>query len=75
MHDGRFQTLEEVVSQYSDNGFGVENENVFIGQMGFPLGGGKFSGFSNYHKKALVKFLHTLTDTTFVKNPDFQNPF
>jgi cytochrome c peroxidase len=75
MHDGRFQTLEEAVAQYADNGFGVENEDIFIGQMGFPLGNGQYSGFSEYHKKALVKFLHALTDTTFVNNPDIKNPF
>ena len=75
MHDGRFQTLEQVVDQYADNGFGVVNEDIFIGQLGFPLGNGQYSGLTEYHKKAIVKFLHTLTDTTFIKNPDIQNPF
>ena len=68
MHDGRLQTLEE-------NGFGVENEDIFISQMGFPLGNGKYSGLNAYHQRALVKFLHALTDTVAINNPDFQNPF
>lgn len=75
MHDGRFQTLDEVVAQYGDNGSGVENEDIFIGQVGFPLGNGHYSGLTAYHKKAIVKFLNTLTDSTFVNNPDIQNPF
>lgn len=75
MHDGRYQTLEQVVAQYSDNGFKVENEDIFIGQVGFPLGNGKYSGLTAYQQHAIVKFLHTLTDTAFVNNPDIQNPF
>jgi len=75
MHDGRFQTLLEAVGQYGDNGFGVSNEDIFIGQMGFPIGNGKYSGLSTYHKKAITKFLETLTDPDFVNNPDIQNPF
>ena len=75
MHDGRFTTLYQAVSQYADNGFRVSNEDIFIGQMGFPLGNGKYSGLSEYHKNAIVKFLETLTDTMFVNNPDIQNPF
>ena len=75
MHDGRFQTLEQVMDQYSDNGFGVVNEGAFLNQIGFPNGDGTYTGLSAYQKKALVKFLNTLTDTTFVKNPDIQNPF
>ncbi len=75
MHDGRFQTLLEAVGQYGDNGFGVSNEDIFIGQMGFPIGNGKYSGLNTYHKKAIAKFLETLTDLNFVNNPDIQNPF
>lgn len=75
MHDGRFQTLEECVAQYADNGFGVENEDIFISQMGFPIGNGKYSGLNAYQQRALVKFLHALTDTVAINNPDFQNPF
>ncbi len=75
MHDGRFQTLIEAVGQYADNGFGVSNEDIFIGQMGFPLGNGQYSGLSANHIKAIAKFLETLTDTDFVNNPDIQSPF
>lgn len=70
MHDGRLQTLEEVIDQYSDNGSGVENEDPFIRQVGIPFG-----ALSVQNKKDLLAFLLTLTDTTVVNNPDHQNPF
>lgn len=78
MHDGRFKTLEEVVEHYHGNGMGVSNEDPFIRQIGFPVLGTnpvRYSGLTPYQKKAIVKFLHTLTDTDFVNNPDIQNPF
>lgn len=78
MHDGRFQTLEEVVEHYSSNGKGVINEDPFIRQVGFPIPGTnpvRYSGLTPYQKKAIVKFLHALTDTDFVNNPDIANPF
>ncbi len=75
MHDGRFQTLDQVIDQYNDNGFGVVNEGAFLNSIGFPNGDGTFTGLNAYQKKAIVKFLHTLTDTDFINNPDIQNPF
>lgn len=75
MHDGRFQTLEQVMDQYNDNGFGVVNEGAFLNNIGFPNGDGTYTGLTNYQKNAIVKFLHTLTDTAFINNPDIQNPF
>lgn len=65
MHDGRFKTLEEVLDHYSQGGHGTENEDVNI--RPFPL--------SERDKQDLIAFLRTLTDTTFTRNPAFQNPF
>ncbi|MEY2905005.1 MAG: hypothetical protein RJA52_1021 [Bacteroidota bacterium] len=65
MHDGRFQTLEEVLEHYSRGGHGVSNEDVNI--RPFPL--------SDQDKKDLIAFLATLTDTSFIQNPAFSNPF
>ena len=77
MHDGRFPTLEAVLKHYDGNGKGVSNEDPFIRQIGFPLGGNvlTYSGLTPYQQQAIVKFLHTLTDTTFIQNPDIQDPF
>jgi cytochrome c peroxidase len=65
MHDGRFETLEEVLENYAQGGHGVENEDPNI--RPFDL--------TQEEKQALIAFLHTLTDTSFVNNPSFQNPF
>jgi len=78
MHDGRFKTLEEVMAQYNDNGFGVVNEDIFIQQIGFPVTVGSvvhYTGLTPQQTKDIIAFLKTLTDTTFVNNPDIQNPF
>lgn len=65
MHDGRFQTLEEVLEQYATGGHGVANEDVNIIQ--FPL--------SDRDKQDLIAFLKTLTDEDFINNPAHSNPF
>lgn len=65
MHDGRFQTLEQVLDNYSRGGHGVENEDTNI--LPFTL--------SEQGKQDLIAFLKTLTDTTFTNNPAFSNPF
>lgn len=62
MHDGRFTTLEEVVAHYNAGGHYAENRNPNI----FPL------GLSPDQEAALVAFLQTLTDTSFVNNPDYR---
>lgn len=78
MHDGRFKTLEEVMAQYNDNGFGVMNEDIFVQQIGFPVtvnGKVHYSGLTPSQTSDVLAFLHTLTDTVFIHNPDIQNPF
>lgn len=75
MHDGRFNTLEEVVEFYSTQL--KENSNIdpiFLKNSDRieQFGG---LGLSTREKQALVAFLKTLTDTTFMHNPAFKNPF
>jgi cytochrome c peroxidase len=67
MHDGRFQTLEEVVDHYNEAAHFADNIDPLIKTNGL--------GLTEQHKKDLIAFLHTLTDTSFVNNPAFQNPF
>lgn len=75
MHDGRFTTLEEVVEFYSS---GInENNNIdpiFLKNSARieQFGG---LGLSTREKQALVAFLKTLTDTTFINNKAFRSPF
>jgi cytochrome c peroxidase len=74
MHDGRINTLEEMMVQYNDNGFGIINEDPFVQQIGFPVQG-HYPGLTPTQTADIIAFLHTLTDTNFVTNPEFQNPF
>jgi cytochrome c peroxidase len=74
MHDGRFQTLEAVLANYNKNGHGVINEDPFVRTIGFPIGG-QYYGLTPQQTTDVIAFLHTLTDTVFINNPDIQNPF
>lgn len=65
MHDGRFATLEEVLDHYGSGGKPAPNVDAFI-----PL-----IDLNEQEKADIIAFLHTLTDTTFTKNPAYQNPF
>ena len=68
MHDGRFQTLEEVIDHYNSGGVASSTIDPF---MKYTTGG---LSLAPSQKADLLAFLHTLTDTAFVQNPDFQNP-
>ena len=65
MHDGRFETLEEVLDHYETGGHGIENEDPNL--LAFTL--------SEEEKTALLALLNALTDTTFINNPAFSDPF
>ncbi|TWT87713.1 Cytochrome c551 peroxidase precursor [Pseudobythopirellula maris] len=67
MHDGRFESLEEVVEHYSS---GVaDNPNLSVG-----LTAGGF-GYSADEQAALVAFLETLSDEAFLTSTLFSDPF
>jgi cytochrome c peroxidase len=68
MHDGRFQTLEEVVEHYNSGGVASSTIDPF---MKYTTGG---LSLAPSQKVDLLAFLHTLTDTVFVQNPAFQDP-
>lgn len=68
MHDGRFNTLEEVIEHYNSGGLPSETIDPF---MKYTDGGLMLSEQS---KIDLVNFLKTLTDTSYIHNPAFQDP-
>jgi cytochrome c peroxidase len=71
MHDGRFGTLEEVVEHYNS---GVQNHP----NLDNPLrrnGGVRRLNLSDAEKRALVAFLHTLSDYELAADPKFSDPF
>ncbi len=70
MHDGRFATLEEVIDFYS--------EGLVWSSTVDPLLKNVFQGgalLTEEEKQDLIAFLNTLSDTDFIENPDFSNPF
>lgn len=62
MHDGRFKSLREVVAHYNSGGKYAENRNANIFKLGLLPD----------QEAALVAFLHTLTDTSFVNNAHYR---
>lgn len=70
MHDGRFKTLGEVVSFYSE---GVQVCANIDSKMGFAYQGGV--KLTVEEKKKVLAFLLTLSDSSFVSNVKFSNPF
>jgi len=65
MHDGRFQTLDEVIDHYNSGGHPSKTIHSLIR----PL------NLTKKEKNQLLAFLKTLTDRTFVKHQPFQTPF
>ena len=63
MHDGSIAILEEVVTHYNNGGENHPQKNKLIN----PL------QLSKKEKEQLIAFLKTLTDESFINNPNFKN--
>lgn len=71
MHDGRFTTIDQVISHYS---IGLEASSPNISPlMEFASQGGV--QLTPQEIADLKAFLLTLSDPGFINNPDFQNPW
>ena len=69
MHDGRFETIEEVINHYSE---GLQNSTTIDPLMKKVDQGGV--QLSLQEKADLKAFLLSLSDTDFINNPNFSNP-
>ncbi|MCR9288482.1 MAG: cytochrome-c peroxidase [Bacteroidetes bacterium] len=70
MHDGRFQTLEEVIDHYNT---GIqESSSVDPAILNTKATG---LGLTAQDKTDLINFLKTLTDETFLNNEAYKTPF
>ena len=69
MHDGRFETLDEVIDHYS---FGIQMSPTIDPLIEYASQGGV--QLDAYERDLLKQFLMTLTDESFINNPDFQEP-
>lgn len=65
MHDGRFQTLDEVFDHYISGAKSSPNKDPLLHKL----------NLSAVHVRALKAFIETFNDTTFYNNPDIKNPF
>ena len=69
MHDGRFETLEEVINHYSEGL--VYSETIDPLMKNIAEGG---AHLTEEDKADLKAFLLSLSEPGFTTNPDFQNP-
>lgn len=69
MHDNRFVTLEQVIDFYSH---GLQN-SPYVDPLMQKVGQGG-AQLNASDKSDLIAFLKTLTDSTFINNPYFQEP-
>ncbi len=69
MHDGRFETLDEVINHYSE---GLVYSETIDPLMKFVSDGGIH--LTPQEKSDLKAFLLSLSDNQFTTNPAFQNP-
>jgi cytochrome c peroxidase len=68
MHDGRFQTLEEVIDHYNNGGVSSPTVDPLMKHVGTGL------NLTNQDKADLLAFLRTFTDTTFINDSRFKQP-
>jgi cytochrome c peroxidase len=72
MHDGRFQSLEQVVDHYIR---GVQNGPALDNRLRNGAGQPLRLNLTVTDRDALVAFLRTLNDTTLTTDPKFSTPF
>lgn len=73
MHDGRFQTLEQVVEHYNS---GIQDHpNLSSALRTDSYGAPKRMNLTETDKQDLINFLYTLSDETMRTDVRFSNPF
>jgi len=78
MHDGRFETLQQVLKHYNGgikrsktlSPLILEADNISKAQKDHIS-----LNLDDDEEKAIIAFLHTLTDEDFLSNPMFSDPF
>lgn len=71
MHDGRFDSLDEVIEFYNSEVQAHPNLDNRLQQNGNP----RRLNLTNAEKTAMLAFLDTLTDDEFINDEKFSNPF
>ncbi len=69
MHDGRFSTLEQVLQFYNN---GINASSTLAPQLQNAAENGM--GLNAQDRQDIINFLNTLTDQTYLNNPDYSDP-
>jgi cytochrome c peroxidase len=69
MHDGRFQTIEQVLNNYTTGGHPAPNLAIELSASG------TIRTLNVQEKADIIAFLHTLTDSSYFSKTEWQNPF
>jgi cytochrome c peroxidase len=74
MHDGRFNTLEQVLDHYSDH---LQQSPTLSPFLHITRGKDGNTGLclDSRQQKDIIAFLHMLTDSSFITDKRFSNPF
>lgn len=72
MHDGRFETLSEVLDHYSS---GIQNHPNLDARLKNTQNQALILNIPKQEKEAIIAFLNTLTDYQMITDPKFSNPF
>ena len=78
MHDGRFNTLDEVIEHYNSGGFDSPTVDplmkyIYTNPYSIPNETGLY--LTDQEKSDLKAFLLTLSDESFINNSNLSNPF
>lgn len=73
MHDGRFKTLDEVVSHYNEHIAESETLSTFIRDNSNAANGSSL-GLTQQEKRDVIAFLEMLTDSSFITDKRFSDP-
>lgn len=74
MHDGRFKTLEEVVDHYNEHIQQSSTLSPFLQNKPGNINR-RSPDLAKQEKTDLLSFLNMLTDSSFINNKNFSNPF
>lgn len=74
MHDGRFKTLEEVINHYNEHVQQSDYLSSFLLNYSNTING-KQLDLTVQEKKDLIAFLNLLTDSLFITDKRFSDPF
>jgi len=72
MHDGSIETLEQVIDHYSN---GIANHPNLSAELQDENGDAMKFNYSQEEKSALLAFLNTLTDTDYIVEERYSDPF